>query len=129
MIAPGGSLAGEVAFVIEREAEDSFRFCVISTDPNRGLDYHVSNAEQAPKIKYKTVLAVKDVTAKKIMDDAFWALLFKLALIQSKQNTPDKLYDLLIPFLVDKPLEQVADGKIISQRSFTNLVSFFRSLW
>lgn len=41
------------------------------------------------------------------MDDIFWGFLFKLAVYPSKQNTPEKLYDLIVPFLVDKPLEQI----------------------
>ena len=41
------------------------------------------------------------------MDDAFWGLLLKLAILPAKENRPEKLYDLLLPFLVDKPIDQI----------------------
>lgn len=34
----------------------------------------------------------------KILDDGFWGCLLKLQVFPSKQNTPDKVYDLLIPY-------------------------------
>ena len=107
MLVPGGIGPRAVTYIVEKESEEFYRFSIVNTDPTGGLDYHVSRADQPSRLKYQTVLSVKEVPVAKIMDDAFWGLLFKLALMPAKQNTPEKLYDLLIPFLVDKPLEQV----------------------
>jgi hypothetical protein len=107
MIIPGGIGPRVVVFIVERDSEDAYRFAIVNTDPNGGLQYHVSRANSPPRIQYQTVLTVKNIPAERMLDDAFWGMLFKLALYPSKQNTSDKLYDLLIPFLVDKPLEQV----------------------
>jgi len=58
---------------------------------------------------------------KRIYDDAFWAFLFKLVVYQAKQNTPDKIYDYLLPFLTGKPLEEslvaIKDDPAIDWRS------------
>lgn len=108
MLVPGGIGQSLVNYIVEREGEDVYRFSIVNTDPEAGgLDYHPSTAENAPKIKFQTVLVVRDITHAKIMDDAFWGLLFKLSAVPAKQNTPDKLYSLLVPFLVNKPMEQI----------------------
>lgn len=107
MIVPGGIGPRVVVYIIERESENVFRFSVVNTDPTGGLEFHLSTASTTSRIQFQTILSVKGVSSEKMLDDAFWAMLFKLALLQSKHNTTDKLYDLLLPFLVDKPLEQV----------------------
>ena len=50
------------------------------------------------KLRYQTALVVRDVRTEKMLDNAFWGMLFKLAAVPSKQNTPEKLYDLLLAF-------------------------------
>lgn len=42
-------------------------------------------------------MAFDNIPAKKMLDDAFWGFLFKLVVYPSEDNTPDKLYDLLLP--------------------------------
>jgi hypothetical protein len=125
MLVPGGIGPRVVVYIVERESEDAYRFSVINTDPTGGLDYHVSTASNPPRLQYQTVLSVKNVTAERMLDDAFWGMLFKLALYPSKQNTPDKLYDLLLPFLVDKPLEQVALRIFLSFVTSININNIF----
>lgn len=122
MLIPGGIGQRVVLYVLEKELVDSFRFTVVNSDPNGGLEYHTSNAddESTPNIiKYHTVLTIKDVKPDKMMDDAFWGLLFKLSTVQSKFNSPEKLYDLLLPYLVDKPCEQ-----IVAESSFDTFSEF-----
>ena len=55
------------------------------------------------------MVVVRGVSQARIVDDAFWGLLFKLAVYRSEHNTFDKLYDLLLPFLSEenKPYEQL----------------------
>ena len=50
-------------------------------------------------------MALDNIPLKRVYDDAFWAMLLKLVVYQHKHNTPDKIYDLLLPFLVQAPLE------------------------
>ncbi|KAL6068400.1 Component of oligomeric Golgi complex 3 [Balamuthia mandrillaris] len=105
MVVPGGLNEHCLIYILERQ-EQTFRFVLINTDPLLGLSYHQATAQQAPKIKYKTCMALDNIPASRVLDDGFWALLFKLVTYASKHNTPDKIYDLLIPFLVNKPLEE-----------------------
>lgn len=107
LIVPGGIGDTTVIYIVEKEDSGAFRFCVVNTDPNGGLDWHSCTPEHSPHIHYQVVLAVKDVTPQKMLDDAFWGILLKLAIIPAKENRPDKLYNLLLPFLVDKPSEQI----------------------
>lgn len=59
--------------------------------------------------RYKTCLALDDVPIRRIYDDAFWAFLFKLVVYQAKQNTPEKIYDYLLPCVPFSPSWSVLD--------------------
>lgn len=107
MLLPGGIGDQTVVHIVEREEQNSFRFCVINTNPDGGLEWHPCSPERPPKIKYQTVVVVKNVSLAKIMDDAFWGILLKLAILPAKENRPEKLYNILLPFLVDKPIDQI----------------------
>ncbi len=107
LLIPGGINSSLLLYLVEYEGENNYRFVVVNTDPNKGLDYHPTTAEFSPKLMYQTVLIVKNITKSKMMNDAFWLMLFNLSTQNSPHNTSDKLYNLLLPFLVDKPLEQV----------------------
>lgn len=107
LLLPGGIGDLTVMYVVEREDQNSFRFCVINTNPEGGLDWHSCSPESPPLLKYQTVVVLRDVPITKIMDDAFWGLLLKLAILPAKENRPEKLYNLLLPFLVDKPIDQI----------------------
>ena len=107
LLIPGGIGELTIMYAVEREEENSFRLCVINTNPDGGLDWHSCTPEYSPKIKYHTALVVKNITLAKIMDDAFWGILWKLAILPAKHNRAEKLYDLLLPFLVDKPINQI----------------------
>lgn len=54
--------------------------------------------------RYKTCLAFDNVPMNRIYDDTFWAFLFKLIVYKAKQNTPEKIYDYLLPYTVFPPL-------------------------
>ena len=107
VLVPGGIGELTVVYIVEREEQNSFRFCVINTNPEGGLDWHSVSPESSPKLIYHTALVVKDIPIVKMMDDAFWGLLLKLAILPAKENRPEKLYNLLLPFLVDKPIDQI----------------------
>eukprot|EP01087_Luapelamoeba_hula_P004848 TRINITY_DN1482_c0_g1_i1.p1 TRINITY_DN1482_c0_g1~~TRINITY_DN1482_c0_g1_i1.p1 ORF type:complete len:4317 (-),score=602.49 TRINITY_DN1482_c0_g1_i1:51-13001(-) len=104
MLVPGGVAKHHLMYILERQAS-SFRFVIVNTSPYMGLAYHQASAQKPHKIMYKTCMALDNVSPHRVYDDAFWAMLFKLIVYPSDFNTPDKIYDLLLPFLVEKPLE------------------------
>lgn len=71
--------------------------------------------------RYKTCMAFDNIPLKRVQDDAFWAMLLKLVVYPHKKNTPEKVYDLLLPFLVQAPLEaalaQTVDDPAIDWRT------------
>lgn len=108
MLVPAAIDGHILLLIVEYESTDQYRFSVVNTSPTRGLDWHLSTAEHAPKIKYKTVLSVCNVRRAKIVDDAFWSMFFKLNVYgPAKKGSLEELYDWLVPFLVDKPLEAI----------------------
>ena len=118
ILVPGGSgychpqakkvwVATSVMYILERTSEGSFRFCVVNTDVNGGLLYHESSGVASPPtIAYKLCMSLDRVPIKRMLDDAWWLFLLNLV---SKKNYPSanaKLYDLLLPWLTDQPLEE-----------------------
>jgi len=107
MIVPGGIGQHQIAYLIERETTEAYRFVIVNTDPLQGLEYHPASASvEAPKIKYKTCLVIEDVRSERMLDDAFWSLAFATHVYGGRHSTPEKIYDLLVPFLAERPLEQ-----------------------
>ena len=108
LLIPGGIGESVILYILEREQDLNYRFSVVNTNPYSGLDWHQCDPTSSPPlIKYQTVLSVKDISQEKIFDDMFWGILLKLAILPAKENTPEKLYDLLLPYLVDKPIDQI----------------------
>lgn len=117
ILVPGGWRGEEgnhaIMYVVEctEESKDGrlFRFVVCNT--GQGLHFHAASAQFPPKLKYKTCLAIGGVTEDRIVNDIFWAVLLRLMYSPSKNNKPSRLYELLLPFLTDEPLEcAVADS-------------------
>ena len=48
--------------------------------------------------RYKTAMVLDNIAPQRIYDEAFWALLFKVGVYPTKFDTPDKIYDLLLPY-------------------------------
>jgi hypothetical protein len=118
LLLPGGIGESVVIYILEREQEQIYRFSVVNTSPDVGLDWHQCNPTScSPLIQYQTILSIKDITQQKIFDDMFWGTLLKLAIIPAKENTPEKLYDLLLPYLVDKPIDQIVSESEVDESS------------
>jgi hypothetical protein len=118
LLIPGGIGDHVVLYILEKEDKegegegegsvDSYRFSVVNTNPYVGLDYHQCDPSTSPPfLKYQIILTITNISQKKIFDDLFWGILLKLSILSSKENTPEKLYDLLLPYLVDKPIDQI----------------------
>ena len=116
-------------YIVERLTPETCRFVVVNTDPHAGLEFHESHAQRPGKLmysssphlspspllsappsysfrikltiihRYKTCMALDNIPLHKVLDDALWACLLKLQVYPSKQNTPDKVYDLLLPYV------------------------------
>ena len=95
-----------LVYILERTSADYFRFTVVNTDVEGGLAYHeVSVAQSVPTIDYKVCMVLDGVEKDRMLDDAWWLFVLKLV---SQENHPasKRLYDLLLPFLTDAPLEE-----------------------
>jgi hypothetical protein len=100
----------ELLLLLVRKSEKFFDLVVVSTDPKSGLQHHAVNAAASPPaIHFRTCMVVPDVEKKLALDDVFWSAVFNLTVRSvSKDSTGDieKFYDVLIPFITGKPLEQ-----------------------
>lgn len=134
MLIPGAVCGASLIYILERVAADLFRFVVINTDPDAGLMFHQASAEAVPAIQYKVCMVFKNIPKAKVVDDGWWLLLMKLC--SDPNASPTKLYDLLLPWLVESPLEEALvddDGPNCSTGcSFrdpqTSAVSWYKAL-
>ena len=105
MMVSAGIDSHPIMLTVERTAAAAYRVTVTNTHPQAGLQYHLVSAARPPKLRYKTCLSFDSVPAARLLDQAWWLLLFKLSVMPSKHNRPDKLYDLLLPHLLQTPLD------------------------
>ncbi|CAM6002123.1 unnamed protein product [Sphagnum balticum] len=110
----------ELILLLEKVSERQFRMVVIQTDPYTGLRHHSGTPLiQMPKFHYRTCLVLNAISSKNVVDDVFWLAVYNMA-IHNHPGDVDRFYDILIPFLTDKPLEstlveaEVAAGNIPS---------------
>ena len=112
ILIPGGCAGRPFVYILSKvddfaEFSESYSFAIVNTDPHWGLGYHTHSAQVQPKLKFKQVIVFNDIPPEKIEQNSFWMLLFML---NSMRVGPDKVYDWLLPYLQDRPLEQaVAD--------------------
>ena len=90
--------------MLEKTEATKYRFTLINTG-DQGIEYHYSSATSAPpKIQTRQTMVFENVEAKRVLDDGWWLMFWRLGL-GAKQNTPEKLYNDLLPLLLDKPLD------------------------
>lgn len=94
----------ELVIIVHRTAEQMYRFVIVETDAERGLNNHPSNPSLGPKIKYRTCLVLSNIPKKNALDNVFWMAVYNLS-VSSGKNDLMRFYDVLIPFLTGKPLE------------------------
>lgn len=95
----------EILLLLERTSERSFTLVVINTDPQRGLRFHsFSPAVKPSKLVFRTCMVLAGIPKKNALDDVFWMALYNLSM-SSNEGDMAKFYDVLLPFLTDKPLE------------------------
>ena len=80
LLVPGGwngpHETSHVMMIIERTGAAAYSLVVCNTGP--GLSYHPSDASQPPKMRYKTCIRLNDIPRVRMMDSAFWTLMFTL---------------------------------------------------
>jgi hypothetical protein len=95
-----------IFYVLQRKA-DSYTLSVVNTNssPGAGLDYHASRSE-VPSAKVKKCLGipVRDIPLYKLKDSTFWFLLYRPLHICNEYNSPDMVYERLLPYLNSRPL-------------------------
>ena len=114
----------EILLILERTSDSHFRVIVIQTDPFGGLRHHaVSPDAGPPKIKYRSCMVLNMVPKRNALDDVFWTALYNLCIHNHKGDT-NRFYDILVPFMTDKPLEsslveaeEFAEGKENKEKS------------
>ena len=106
VLIPGSIGNHAIMFILEKDSKETYRFVVINTSPYGGLSYHPVTADSPPKFKYKTCIALDDIPESKILDDGFWLMLMKMTIAPTDGDSPEKLYSLILPFLLDKPFEE-----------------------
>ena len=95
----------EILLLLERTSERSFTLVVINTDPSNGLRFHsFSPAVKPSKLMFRTCMVLAGIPKKNALDDVFWMALYNLA-IHRNDGDMKRFYDVLLPFLTDKPLE------------------------
>jgi len=116
-------------YILERTSEDLFRFAIVNTDVEGGLSYHEStcDSETAPGIEYKVCMQMENVPMERMLDDAWWLFLLKLA-SQEDHPASKRLYDLLLPWLTDSPLEEsfAAAQEVDYRSAYPNESGFYR---
>ena len=83
----------------DHDGKGSYRFAIINTYAEAGLDFHPARAD-APRIRYKQAIVLDGISEDKVLNDAFWAMLFQLKIYGSKKHTPDKIYSWLAQYLL-----------------------------
>jgi hypothetical protein len=98
--------AKELLVLVECTTERLYTFIVIQTDPQGGLENHAVSASARPAhILYRTCLVLSGIPKRDALDDVFWAATYNLA-INSHKGDMNRFYDVLLPFLTGKPLEE-----------------------
>ena len=115
LLIPAGIDAHPIILCVERVSASSYRLTVTNTHPLAGLSYHAVSPSSPPKLRYRTSLSVDNIPSSRMLDDAWWVMLLKLTVMQSKQNRPDKVYDWLLPWMADQPLDAVLASQTASE--------------
>eukprot|EP00808_Paulinella_micropora_P023950 g6088.t1 len=106
LLLPASVQNADLLLIVERVKTNSYRFAVVNTNPAAGLAHHAVSPTAPPKIKYRTVLVVSSVPKNNALDDVFWMAVYSLA-IKAGAHDLDRFYQILIPFLAGKSLEEV----------------------
>ena len=94
----------ELALLLERSNERTFKVVVIQTHPDLLGPHAVSASVELPAIKYRTCMVLNGISKKNVLDDVFWLAVYNLKIHRHVGDT-EKFYDVLLPFLTGKPLE------------------------
>ena len=107
ILAPGGwkgkVSVGRLIYIIERKGENEYSF--ITCNSGRGSEYHPSSVTEETKypkkIKIKTCAKIENIKKEKIIDPAFWGLLFSLWMKSpdSEYHRHEVIYEVLLPWL------------------------------
>jgi hypothetical protein len=93
----------EILLMVEKSDDRYYRFVVIQTNPTMGLNYHAVSSD-CGRLRYRTCLVLSNITNKNAIDNVFWMALYSMA-ISTTIGDMKRFYDVILPFLTNKPLE------------------------
>jgi thiol-disulfide isomerase/thioredoxin len=101
----GLTTSSTVMHIVECTGDATFSF--VTCNSGSGLSYHPSSpAADAPKLKQKTCIRLDNVPSERMLDPAFWCMLFTLWVKDppSEFHRVEVVYDVLLPWLAGKLL-------------------------
>lgn len=112
---PGGWGCGDfmarqyISFVLERVGEDNYRIAVFGFGDSR--EYHPKTAQMTPKVKFRPII-LENLSRKKALDDAWWALLIATNLpdVNEQKTNAQLTYDFFLPYMAGQTLEQLREA-------------------
>lgn len=93
-----------VMILIQREMGHAFRMVVCNTSTREGLDYHPTTATFSPRLFRRYCMVFEGIPMARFSSSSFWYFLFRQKIFPSDNNGPKQVYEVLLPFLVAKPL-------------------------
>ena len=77
---------------------------IVTDEDDNGLNYHPGKAEcTPPKMKRAMSIVCEDIPTERLLDSSFWFMLFKQLVYPSDNNGPRELYEILLPYLNNRP--------------------------
>ena len=86
-------------YVVERDSESTFGFTVVNTGV--GTEFHPLYRGDYPKEKRRAAIRIGEIARERIVDEAFWYLLFKLRYESSTAHDSKLIYEVLLPFIAN----------------------------
>lgn len=95
----GTSGGHAIFYIFERTAEDMFAFTVVNT--GQGVQYHPASMSDYPKEKRRIAMRLPGCARSRVLDEGFLFMLFQLQSNPREENTPEMVYEVLLPHLLD----------------------------
>eukprot|EP00808_Paulinella_micropora_P006835 g75373.t1 len=118
----------EMLIILQRNTHTWFRVALVHTNPLAGLQYHNVSNRSPPKLKFRTVLVLEQVSKKAVLDDVFWLAAYNLA-IHKHSGDVERFYEILLPFLTGKPLDtSLVEAEAAASKQQTGSYGYWRSV-
>ena len=86
-----------VMHVVEREVGGTYAFVTCNTGD--GLQYHPTHGGSYPKEKQKTAMRFGAIPPERALEPSLWYMFFRQKVTRNVENSPEMLYEVMLPFL------------------------------